>query len=52
MGVSVQQESKLMLKYLIPTILLSTGAFAQEVPPFYSVQACGTLPQMAKQVKE
>jgi hypothetical protein len=52
MGASVQQETKLMLKYLIPTILLSTGAFAQEVPPFYSVQACGTLPQMAKQVKE
>lgn len=52
MGASVQQENKLMLKYLIPTILLSTGAFAQEVPPFHSVQACGTMPDMAEQMRE
>lgn len=52
MGASVRQENKLMLRYLIPTILLSTGAFAQEIPPFEAVQTCETLPVMAEQVKQ
>lgn len=38
-----------MLKYLIPTIAFASGAFAQEVPPFQSVQACGTFPYMAEE---
>jgi hypothetical protein len=47
MGASVQQENKLMLKYLIPTILISTGAVAQEATPFMSYQNCGSFQVLA-----
>ena len=52
MGVSVQQENKLMLKYLIPTILLSTGAVAQQATPFISHQECASMQFVANQASK
>jgi hypothetical protein len=38
-----------MLKYLIPTILISTGAVAQEATPFMSYQNCASFQVLADQ---
>ncbi len=41
-----------MLKYLIPLSIVASGVVAQEIPPFQSIQACGTMSQMAEQMRQ